>query len=213
MAAPVISARLWNPTTNILQILSDTNLTFAGAVHDFQLTDANGALWANASAAFASGSGGLIPTVQLSLYPAGTPGTVSTLDMAAGAVTNGTVSDASADASYVLALDHAAPYSRTDVAALFTAIANIITNGTSIYDTLALADVSLLSTHLLSSSPGILATAPRTIAQAQAFVDAADSFDKSSRDAFALQDFRRAATALRATLPVRGTVAISSAGT
>ena len=141
MAAPVLTSSLWNSTTHVLTLLIDQASTFTGAVYDFQYTDADGAVWANASAAFASGSGTTTPTVQLSAYPAGTPGDASTLDVAASAFTAAaTGNDAITDDVPNLAIDHPIPITRTDIEAFAGVVDQILSDtDLSSYDDIQIA--------------------------------------------------------------------------
>lgn len=211
MAGPTISADLWNASTSTLQIAWSATITsVAGGAADIQLTDAAGLLW--------SGPGTLTGSYVLTrdyTNAAGTPGTYDII--AAGFVSAGGNSLAIVDQVFSLALDHAAPYTRTDVLALNTAITNLLNGGLTLggYSTLQQADIAALQGHLVGTS-GKLILAPRFATQASALLDTLTTYYQSSKDAESLATLLRASSALRAAMPTGGQpfpFAITSAGT
>lgn len=209
MAGPAITTNtlpLWDPYAHTLTISWDAVLTaVAGLPTDIQLTDADGVLWA--------GPGNVVGSHTLTLYPAGTPGTASTVDIAAAAfVSAGGDSLAITDSLYNLTLNRTvaqAPFTKTDLDALYTVLHSIMLAGDlSGLDTLQRTDLSGFIDRLLktatSNTQGLLLQTPRISTQANAMLTQYDKFVASSKDQFAFRDLDQTVKVLRAAMPKGG---------
>lgn len=217
MAGPDISianGSVWNATTNTLKVgLDDVVISVAGGAHAIQLTDAAGLLW--------SGPGTISTSCPLTRYYGGTPGTPGTFDVAAAEFVGAGGDGAEiTDADFTLALDHAAPITRTDLTAVYTAITQF--HADSDFSSMSvneLADFFALFNRLFkapeSSSQGIMLQSTRALTQANALLTALEKYDQSSKDPSAYTELLRARQALKAAMPTAATFpfAITSTGT
>ncbi len=119
-------------------------------------------------------------------------------------------------------IDHAAPYSKTDIDNLYVKLCgtgNFGIFGDGDFSGITAAqktDLKNLVDHMLKASVnGPIGQAPRVCTQANALLTALNNYDQSSKDPSAYRELQRATQVLRAAMPPGATFpfAITSAGT
>lgn len=217
MAGPTIASStkpLWNPVGNILTISWSALLTAAaGLPNDLLYTDVNSVVWNGASTT--------ANTYQMQKYAAGTPGTASTVTIAAGAFSSaGGNSLLISNQAVNLAFDHTiaqGAMTSADVTALWTALdTSFATGNFTDYDAVQLADLRNLFNRLLktpvSAAQGYLVKAPRTEDRAYALLTQWQKFLQSAKVSNDFALLGAAMGELQTSLNRPNTLAMTAAG-
>lgn len=199
MAAPTLIALLFNPTTNVLHLEFDEAVTFAGAARDITITNQDLVVFANASAAFASGSETTTPTIQLTETPSITAGDGMTFAFASGAIEGLTDPIGDISGSFEYTLDREPPLSRDDLTRWHSALVTKA-DFSAEYGEIETNDFAAFRDRLLDAT-GLLSAAPLALLKAREAVTAYDKFCLSSMDAAAHAELLAAMRELRRTLP------------